>query len=90
MRFVSGPVGDHLADIREAAGDGDIWIVGGGELAGQFLDAGALDRLALTIAPVALSGGASLFPRTIGADRLRLTSATAHGQFARLTYRISA
>jgi naphthoate synthase len=42
VRFVSGPVADALPEIRAAAGDGDIWVVGGGDLAGQFLDAGPL------------------------------------------------
>ena len=86
IRFVRGSVTEHLPAIRAAAGDGDIWVVGGGDLAGQFLDAGALDRLALSIAPVALDGGAPLFPRRIESDRLRLVSAEAHGQFARLVY----
>jgi len=86
IRFVHGPVADALPAIREAAGDGDIWVVGGGDLAGQFLDAGALDRLALSVAPVALDGGAPLLPRRIESDRLRLVSAAAHGQFARLIY----
>ena len=86
IRFVRGPVMDVLPEIRAAAGDGDIWVVGGGDLAGQFYDAGALDRLALSIAPVALDGGAPLFPRRVESDRLRLVSAEAHGQFARLIY----
>ncbi len=88
VRFVSGSVADALAAIREAAGDGDIWVVGGGDLAGQFLDAGALDEIALSVAPVALTGGASLFPRRVESDRLRLVSATAVGQFARLVYAV--
>ncbi|GHG50587.1 hypothetical protein GCM10011331_13350 [Flavimobilis marinus] len=88
VRFVSGSVADALPAIREAAGDGDIWVVGGGDLAGQFLDAGALDEIALSVAPVALTGGATLFPRRVESDRLRLVSATAVGQFARLVYAV--
>lgn len=86
IRFVRGDVAEHLPAIRDAAGDGDIWVVGGGDLAGQFFDAGALDRIALSVAPVALDGGAALFPRRVESDRLRLVSAEAVGQFARLVY----
>ena len=38
IRFVSGAVEDHHAEIAESAGDRDIWVVGGGDLAGQFAD----------------------------------------------------
>jgi len=86
IRFVRGPVAEHLPAIREAAGDGDIWVVGGGDLAGQFFDAGMLDRIAISVAPVALDGGAPLFPRRVESDRLRLVSADKVGQFARLVY----
>lgn len=89
IRFVSGPVADALPAIREAAGDTDIWVVGGGDLAGQFLDAGALDEIAVSIAPVLLTGGAPLLPRRLDSDRLRLVSAKAVGQFARLVYAVS-
>lgn len=89
IRFVSGSVADALPAIREAAGDGDIWIVGGGDLAGQFHDVGALDEIAVSVAPVALTGGAPLFPRRVESDRLRLVSATKVGQFARLVYAVS-
>ncbi len=88
IRFRSGAVADVLDELREAAGDGDIWVVGGGDLAGQFLDAGALDELAISFAPVTLAAGAPLFPRRLESDRLRLTSAKAFGQFARLVYEV--
>ena len=90
IRFVRGSVADALPAIREAAGDGDIWIVGGGDLAGQFLDAGALDEIALSVAPVALTGGAPLLPRRVESDRLRLVSVSSVGQFARLVYGVLA
>ncbi len=89
VRFVSGSVRDALPALRNAAGERDIWVVGGGDLAGQFLDAGALDEIAVSIAPVVLTGGAPLLPRRIESDRLRLESAHAAGQFARLVYRVS-
>ncbi len=89
VRFVRGAVCEALPAIRDAAAGGDIWVVGGGDLAGQFLDAGVLDEIRLSIAPVALTGGAPLLPRNVGADRLRLISAAAHGQFGRLIYAVS-
>ncbi len=89
VRFLAGSVAEALPAIRAAAGDGDIWVVGGGDLAGQFLDAGALDEIALSVAPVALTGGAPLLPRRVGADRLTLVSAAAVGQFARLVYAVT-
>jgi dihydrofolate reductase len=89
VRFVAGEVRDAIPAIRAAAGDGDIWVVGGGDLAGQFFDAGALDEIALSVAPVALTGGAPLFPRRVESDRLSLVSARAVGPFARLIYEVS-
>lgn len=89
IRFVRGSVAEVLPTIRDTAGDGDIWVVGGGDLAAQFLDAGALDEIALSVAPVALSGGAPLFPRRVESDRLRLESAEKVGQFARLVYSVT-
>lgn len=89
VTFVRGPVAAVLPEVRAAAGDGDVWLVGGGDLVGQFYEAGALDEVALSVAPVALDGGAPLLPRRIESDRLRLVSAAAHGQFARLVYAVT-
>jgi dihydrofolate reductase len=86
VRFVRGSVADALPAIRGAAGAGDVWVVGGGDLAGQFLDAGALDEVQVSVAPAALTGGAPVLPRTVGPDRLHLRSVERFGQFAHLTY----
>jgi dihydrofolate reductase len=88
VRFVSGPVQDALPAIRAAAGEMEIWVVGGGDLAGQFVDVGALDRLIFTVAPVALGSGAPLIPRRIDADRLSLVAVERHGHFVEITYSV--
>jgi dihydrofolate reductase len=89
VRFVHGPVEHAMPAIRDAAGERDIWVVGGGDLAAQFADAGLLDRLELSVAPVALAAGAPVLPRRIEADRLSLVSAERRGQFAELAYKVA-
>ena len=49
----------HLRDLD----DGDVWVVGGGRLMAGMIEAGALDRLELLVAPVLLGQGRSLFPK---------------------------
>lgn len=63
VRFASGPVGELAPDLRGAAGEKDVWVVGGGDLAGHFADAGLLDEIVTSIAPVTLGAGRPLFPR---------------------------
>jgi dihydrofolate reductase len=89
VRFVNGPVTAALPAIADAAGGQDIWLVGGGDLAGQFCDAGALDRIEVTLAPVSLARGAPLLPRRLESDRLSLASIERYGQFAHLVYLVS-
>lgn len=89
IRFTQAAVPEVHAEMVVAAADRDIWVMGGGDLAGQFADAGLLDRIVATIAPVTLGAGAPLLPRKIGADRLTLISVVQRGQFAELTYDVS-
>ena len=65
VEFVSGDVAPVHEEMRRAAGERNVWIVGGGDLAGQFADAGLLDEVLVTIAPVTLGAGAPLLPRRI-------------------------
>jgi len=43
IRFFNGPVREAHAEMRAAAGANNIWVVGGGDLAGQFHDAGMVE-----------------------------------------------
>jgi dihydrofolate reductase len=88
LSFVSGDVRPVHAAMAEAAGDLNIWIVGGGELAGSFADAGLLDEITLGVAPVFLGAGAPLLPRRLTASRLTLRAAEQDGPFAYLTYSV--
>lgn len=88
IRFVSGDVTPVHAEMAAAAGERNRWIIGGGELVGKFADAGLLDEIVLSLAPVFLGAGAPLLPRRLLVDRLELVEAKATGQFACLTYRV--
>jgi dihydrofolate reductase len=89
IRFVRGDVRPVHAQMVAAAGGKNGWIVGGGELVGQFHDHGLLDELIVTIASVTLGGGAPLLPRAITTPPLRLVSVTAYGDaFAQLRYEV--
>jgi dihydrofolate reductase len=88
LRVVSGAVVDHWSHIRDSAGQRDVWVVGGGDLAGQFLDAGLLDEIRVSVAPATLGAGRPLLPRRFGSDRLELVSVAKNGQFAELTYSV--
>lgn len=89
ITFTQAPVDQVHAEMLAAAGDKDIWLMGGGDLVGQFADRGLLDRIVATVAPVTLGQGAPLLPRELRANRLRLVSAVQRGQFAELTYDVS-
>ena len=72
--FVTDGFESALEQARAAAGDKDVSIAGGAEVAQQALRAGVVDDVTLHIAPVLLGGGASLFGG-VGSDlKLRLTN----------------
>jgi dihydrofolate reductase len=58
--FVDG-VEAAVDRAREAAGDRDVHIMGGGQVIRQALAAGLVDELTLILAPVVLGGGKRLF-----------------------------
>lgn len=59
--LVRGDVDTFAEELRRDAGEKDVYIVGGGALAGEFLAADLVDKIVLTIVPVALGGGVPLF-----------------------------
>jgi len=89
IRLVSGDVRPVHAAMVEAAAGKNVWLVGGGELVGQFHDAGLLDEVILGVASVFLGSGAPLLPRRISTPPLELTEVTRYGsRFVSLRYRV--
>ena len=76
----------HEAMVHAAAGR-NVWIVGGGDLVGQFADAGLLDEILVKIAPVTLGAGAPLLPRRL---ELRLDDVGRNGDFVAARYSVAA
>lgn len=91
IRFVRGDVHPVHEAMRAAAGKHNIWLVGGGDLVGQFHDAGLLDEIIVQVGSVTLGAGRPLLPRFIAFPPLRLVSARAMGPgFAELRYEVPA
>ena len=73
VRAVAGDPVELLAAAREAS-DGGIYL-DGGVLIRQFLDAGLVDELTVTVVPVVLGAGAPLFAGVAQRHRLELVEA---------------
>ena len=86
---MQGDVQAVHAEMRKAAGDKNIWIVGGGDLAGQFFDAGLLDEIIVQVGSVTLGKGKPLFPRRVTNPPFKLISVRQVGSgFAELRYEV--
>jgi dihydrofolate reductase len=78
IEFTTDDVALVHEEMARVAGGKNVWIVGGGDLAGQFADAGLLDEVIVSIAPVTLGAGAALLPRRV---ELRLEELGRNGDF---------
>ena len=72
VRIVAGRVSELYPEIRDAAGDRDVWVVGGGNVASQFAEEDLLDDLRVTVVPVVLGEGKTLFTRGLPGGAMRL------------------
>jgi len=90
LEFVHGDVRGVHEQMTAAAAGKNVWLIGGGELVGQFTDHGLLDEIILSIAPATLGSGAPLLPRRLSASQLTLTGCEGDGTFAFLTYAVDA
>jgi dihydrofolate reductase len=85
IRFTRAPVTEVHAEMVRAAEGKNVWVVGGGDLAGQFADAGLLDEVWVQYAPVTLGAGAPLLPRRLELD---LVEVVRNRDFACARYRV--
>jgi len=89
LRFVRGDVRPVHAQMRAAANGRNVWLVVGGDLVGQFHDAGLLDEVFVQVGSVTLGAGRPLLPRRIVSPPLKLLSVRQVGSgFAELHYEV--
>ncbi len=72
VRIGSANVADAYDEMMRAAGDRNLWVVGGGNVASQFADEGLLDDLLVTVVPVVLGTGKPLFDRRLPGGPMQL------------------
>ena len=67
--FVTDGIESALEQARAAAGDKNVAVGGGANVAQQYLRAGLLDELQIHVAPVLLGDGVRLFENHLGSER---------------------
>ena len=77
VRLADAAVGDLYDEMIAAAGERNLWVVGGGNVASQFADAGLLDEVLVTVVPVVLGDGKPLFDRRLPGGPMQLTGTRA-------------
>jgi dihydrofolate reductase len=77
VRVVDASVAEIYGEMVAAAGDGALWVVGGGGVASQFAAEGLLDEVHVTVVPVVLGSGKPLFASRLQSGPLQLTATRA-------------
>jgi dihydrofolate reductase len=85
IEFTSADIATVHQQMVAAAGDQNVWIVGGGDLVGQFAEAGLLDEVIVYVAPVTLGAGMPLLARRV---ELKLEETGRNGDFVASRYSV--
>jgi dihydrofolate reductase len=87
--FVTDGIESALEQARAASGEKDISLGGGADVAQQYLAAGLIDELNLSVVPLLLGGGTRLFDNLAGVDAtLELTRVVDAPGVTHLRYRL--
>jgi dihydrofolate reductase len=84
--FVTEGIESALERAREAAGEKDVLVAGGGNVGQQYIAAGLLDELQIHLVPVLLGDGVRLFDQ-LGGLELELTRVVDSPAVTHLRYR---
>jgi dihydrofolate reductase len=87
--FVTDGIESALEQAKEAAGGKDVWLGGGAAVFQQYLAAGLVDELKLSVVPVLLGDGTRLFANVAAADvKLEPVRVVDAPGVTHLTYRV--
>ena len=78
VQTFDGDVAELHPKLVSAAAGKDVWVVGGGEVAAQFVAAGLIDDMIVTYAPCSLGGGSRVLPIR---SEWALTESAVNGDF---------
>ena len=89
FHFVNDGIETALDQAREAAGDRDVRIAGGGATILEYVNAGLIDEFSIALSPVLFGSGIRLFDR-VDPDRLALNQVrtAASTRVTHLTYTV--
>ena len=89
--FVTDGIESALEQAGEAAGDKDVAVGGGANVAQQYLEAGLLDELQLHVVPIFLGDGVRLFENHLGSSprELECTRVIESPAVTHLRYRLA-
>jgi len=79
FHFVTDGIESALEQARTAAGEKDVSLGGGASVAQQYLAAGLLDEIVVSIVPILLRGGARLFKNLEDTKLTQIESVDAPG-----------
>jgi dihydrofolate reductase len=83
VQTFAGEVTELQPRLVAAAGGRNVWVVGGGELAAQFVSAGLIDEMIVSYAPCTLGGGSRVLPIR---SEWRLVESAVNGEFVCARY----
>ena len=89
LHFYDGPVEEVHASSTTAAGEKDVWVVGGGSVASQLEEKGLLNELQVTVVPVTLGSGKPLFTQPTRIPMQLLGMRAFSNGMVELTYEVS-
>lgn len=78
VRTFDGDVAELHGQLVSAAAGRDVWVVGGGHVAAQFVAAGLIDEMIVSYAPCSLGAGARVLPVR---SEWRLAESAVNGDF---------
>lgn len=78
VHVFDGAVTDLYPRLVEAAAGKDVWVMGGGTVAAQFVAAGLVDDVVVSYAPCSLGSGARVLPTP---SEWRLVDSAVNGEF---------
>lgn len=86
--FTDETINTLIPRLKQSS-EGDVWLVGGGQLVTAFLEENFLDELCIAIIPKVLGDGIPLFPQGTVPSTFRLTQLKQMGQIISLTYKVN-